>query len=100
MQPLYLSGLVARKDLREHPGTWAVRAGRTGYIAKGFALVIVGFFFLVAAWEADPEQAQGLDGALKTLKEQPFGPALLTLVAIGIAAYGIYSFARSRYGRV
>ena len=54
------------EDLREHPGDWAVTAGRIGYIAKGIALVIVGFFFLVAAWQADPDKAQGLDGALKT----------------------------------
>jgi Domain of Unknown Function (DUF1206) len=88
------------EDLREHPGDWAVTAGRVGYIAKGVALLIVGFFFLVAAWQADPDKAQGLDGALKTVKDQPFGPFLLTLVAAGIAAYGIYSFARARYARV
>jgi len=88
------------EDLREHPGDWAVTAGRVGYIAKGVALVIVGFFFLVAAWQADPDKAQGLDGALKTVKDQPFGPFLLTLVALGIAAYGVYSFARSPYARV
>ena len=88
------------EDLRENPGQWAVTAGRIGYIAKGIALVIVGFFFLVAAWKADPDKAQGLDGALKTLKDAPFGPFLLTLVAAGIAAYGVYSFARSRYARV
>jgi hypothetical protein len=88
------------EDLREHPGDWAVTAGRVGYVAKGVALVVVGFFFLVAAVQADPDKAQGLDGALKTVKDQPFGPFLLTLVAIGIAAYGVYSFARSRYARV
>jgi len=88
------------EDLREHPGQWAVNAGRIGYIAKGIALVIVGFFFLVAAWKADPDKAQGLDGALKTVKDAPFGPFLLTLVAAGIAAFGVYSFARSRYARV
>ncbi len=88
------------EDLGEHPGQWAVTAGRVGYIAKGIALVIVGFFFLVAAWQADPDEAAGLDGALKTVKDQPFGPYLLTLVALGIAAYGVYSFARARYARV
>jgi hypothetical protein len=88
------------EDLREHPGGWAVHAGRIGYIAKGVALLIVGFFFLVAAWRANPEEAEGLDGALKTLNDQAFGPALLTLVAAGIAAYAVYSFARARYARV
>jgi Domain of Unknown Function (DUF1206) len=88
------------QDLRENPGDWAVTAGRLGYIAKGVALLIVGFFFLVAAWTADPDKAQGLDGALRTVKDQALGPILLTLVALGIAAYGVYSFARSRYARV
>ena len=88
------------EDLREHPGSWAVHAGRIGYVSKGVALVLVGFFFLVAAVQADPDKAQGLDGALKTLKDQPFGPFLLTLVAVGIAGYGVYSFARARYARV
>jgi len=77
-----------------------VTAGRVGYIAKGVALVVVGFFFLVAAWQANPDKATGLDGALKSLKDAPFGPFLLTLVAAGIAAYAVYSFARSRYARV
>jgi hypothetical protein len=88
------------QDLREHPGQWAIHAGRIGYIAKGVALLVVGFFFLVAAWRGNPEEAEGLDGALKTLNEQPFGPFLLTLVAVGIALYGVYSFARARYARV
>ncbi len=87
-------------DLEEHPGTWAVHAGRAGYVAKGVALAIAGFFFLVAAWQADPEEAKGLDGALKTLKDMTGGPVILTVVALGIAAYGVYSFARARYVRL
>lgn len=88
------------RDLREHPGQWAVHAGRAGYVAKGVALVVVGVFLVLAAWHANPNEAQGLDGALKTLKEGPLGPVLLTLVALGIAAYGVYSFARARYARL
>ncbi len=87
-------------DLEEHPGTWAVRAGRAGYVAKGIALAIAGFFFLVAAWQSDPQEAKGLDGALKSLKDMTGGPVILTVVALGIAAYGIYSFARARYARL
>lgn len=88
------------EDLREHPGTWAVYAGRAGYIAKGLALAIVGAFFLVAAWTSDPQDAKGLDGALKALKDMTGGPVILTVVAAGIACYGIYSFARARYVRL
>ncbi|PKW27022.1 DUF1206 domain-containing protein [Phycicoccus duodecadis] len=88
------------EDLVEHPGQWAVRAGRVGYIAKGVALVIVGIFFFVAAWTADAQDVKGLDGALKTFLGLPFGRVLLTLVALGIAGYGVYSFARARYARL
>ena len=42
----------------------------------------------------------GLDGALKTLRDEPFGTALLVAMALGFAAYGLYSFSRSRHARV
>lgn len=88
------------RDLREHPGRWAVLAGRFGYVAKGVALVLVGALFVTAAVTRRPEQAQGLDGALRTLLDAPFGALLLTVVALGLGAYGVYSFARARYARV
>jgi hypothetical protein len=88
------------RDLEKDPGTWAVRAGVVGYIAKGVALAVVGGLFGLAALHANPKEAKGLDGALRALKDQPFGPGLLTAVALGIAAYGIYSFSRARHARV
>ncbi len=88
------------QELSGHPGQWAVRAGQVGYVAKGVALVVVGYFFLYAAVTTDPGKSQGLDGALKTFKDAPAGPYVLTLVALGIAAFGLYSFARARYARL
>jgi hypothetical protein len=88
------------RDLTENPGTFATRAGQIGYIAKGVALAIVGLLFVVAGVTRRARTAGGLDTALHTLREQPMGPALLTLVAIGLVAYGVYSFARARYARV
>jgi hypothetical protein len=54
----------------------------------------------VAAWTADAQDVKGLDGALKSFLALPFGRALLTVVALGIAGYGVYSFARARYARL
>ncbi|WP_345037120.1 DUF1206 domain-containing protein [Georgenia daeguensis] len=88
------------EDLREHPGPWVVRAGRIGYIAKGVALGVVGALFVAAAATADSERASGLDGALRSLQQLPFGKALLTAVALGLAAYGVYSFGRARHAKV
>lgn len=86
-------------DLTEHPGTWAVRAGRIGYVAKGVALLLVGGFFVAAAATTSSDQPRGLDDTLRTVAEMPAGPVALTLAALGFAAYGAYSFARARYGR-
>lgn len=70
--------------------------GTLGFAAKGVALAIVGVLFVVAALTYDPKKAGGMDTALRTLREQPFGPALLTVVALGIACFGLYCFAWSR----
>lgn len=88
------------EDLVEHPGEAVVALARIGYVAKGLALGAVGGLFVTAGLTADPNKAQGLDGALRALMEAPFGKGLLTVVALGLAAYGVYSFARARYARV
>ena len=88
------------KDLQRNPSRWVVTAGRFGYAAKGVALIVVGFLFVAAAWTKRAKEASGLDGALRTLRAQPYGQWLLTAVAAGIAAYGVYSLARTRYARV
>lgn len=74
--------------------------GVVGYVAKGVALAVMGGLFLTAAVQADPNQPTGLDAALKALRDQPLGVVLLLVVAAGLAAYGLYSFARARYSRM
>ena len=78
-------------------GTWIVRIGQVGHVAKGIALAIVGGLFGWAAMTYDPKKAGGLDVALSTLREQPLGPALLTATAVGIGCFGLYCFAWARY---
>jgi hypothetical protein len=88
------------RDLRSHPGGAVIAAGRFGYIAKGVALAVVGVLFVPAGVHNDPKQAGGLDKGLRTLLDAPFGKVLLVVVALGLAAYGIYSFGRARYADV
>ena len=78
-------------------GSAIVGAGMAGYIARGIAFSILGILIVIAGWKSDPEQAAGLDAALRTLGEQPFGAVLLVIVGVGLALYGIYSIARARY---
>jgi len=73
------------------------RVGQVGYPAKGVALALVGGLLGWAAITFDPDKASGLDGALHTLLDAPFGKVLLTLVAVGIAAFGVFCFFRARY---
>jgi hypothetical protein len=73
------------------------RLGMVGYPGKGVALALVGGLLGWAAITFDPAKASGLDGALRTLLDAPFGQVLLTLVALGIAAFGVFCFFRARY---
>jgi hypothetical protein len=73
------------------------RLGQVGYPGKGVALGVVGGLFVWAAITFDPAKASGLDGAMHTVLEAPYGRFLLTLVALGIAAFGAYLFVRARY---
>ena len=73
------------------------RLGQVGYPAKGVALGLVGVLLAWAAITFDPAKATGLDGALRTVLEAPFGKWLLSLVALGIAAYGVFCFFRARF---
>ncbi len=74
--------------------------GVLGYVAKGVALAIVGVLLLVAAISVDPKQAGGLDAAVRTLLNLPFGPALAAAAGIGFAGYGIFLFFRARYAKL
>ena len=87
-------------DLSPEQDNWVVRLGRLGFAARGVAFTIVGGFLIAAALHANPEEARGLGGALDALASQPFGPWLLGVVALGLAAYGIYMLAEARYRRM
>lgn len=92
------------EDLRATPGGELGRGvrvlGTIGYVAKGLALAAVGVLFAVAAWQADPDEAQGLDGAISSLRDLPAGPLMVAAIGVGFAAYGLYAFARARYARL
>lgn len=87
-------------DLQEHPGRWVVIAAKVGYIGKGIALGAVGILFITAAIQQRAGKSTGLDGALRSMRDLPAGTVILLGIALGLAAYGVYSFARARYARV
>ena len=87
-------------DLKVDGGGVVEPLGVVGYVAKGGVLAGAGVLLIVAVFKTDPSKATGIDGAVKTLGEAPFGKFLLLLAAAGIAAYGLYSFVMARYARM
>lgn len=87
------------EDLRDGGSPAAVALGTVGYIAKGLALVIVGVLFAWSALTHDPGAAGGLDAAFRTVKQQPFGSTLLTVMALGFASFGLFCFGWARRAR-
>ena len=55
---------------------------------------------MLAAVRHKPSEATGLDGALRNLLGAPGGPVLLVIIAVGLIAFGVYSFGRARHADV
>ncbi len=52
---------------------------------------------MYAAFTQDPQKSGSTDKALHKVLQQPFGPWMLGALAIGIACYGLFQFARARH---
>jgi hypothetical protein len=77
-----------------------IALGRFGYAALGVVFTIIAIFLAVAALQHNASKAVGLDGALRQLSHEPFGQLVLGIVALGLIAYGAYSFVEARYRRI
>ncbi|MDT9592254.1 DUF1206 domain-containing protein [Nocardioides zeae] len=78
-------------------GTAYTWLGRVGYVAKGIVIGAVGILFGYAAATHDPDEAGGLDQALRQVLEAPGGPVLLGALGVGIAAFGVFCFAWAKH---
>lgn len=77
----------------------AVRLGTVGLVGRALVVALVGGFLVSAAVQADPREAKGLDAALQTLADQPFGKVLLGLAVAGLLAYAAWSFVEALFHR-
>lgn len=71
-----------------------------GYVGHGLAFALIGWFLLVAAVRFDPLQPTTLDQSLATLVGRSHGPILCFLVAAGVVAWGLCSFAQAMWRMV
>jgi hypothetical protein len=103
-------GVTAMKGLKRSFGRYltldaeknspAVLISIYGLVARGAVFAIIGVFFLYAAFTVDPGQAGGMADALTFVRQLPFGGAVYALVAVGLAAFGVYNFVEARYRRI
>jgi hypothetical protein len=74
--------------------------GRVGTAARGAVFAVTGVLVLVAAWKAEPSKAGGVDVAVRTLLEQPYGAALVITLGLGLVLFGLYGLAEAMWRRV
>jgi hypothetical protein len=74
--------------------------GVVGTTARGVIFALAGVLVIDAAVTFDPSKAGGLDKALLTLRNQPFGDILLVLAAVGLAIFGVYGLCEARWRKV
>ncbi|HET6695015.1 MAG TPA: DUF1206 domain-containing protein [Gaiellaceae bacterium] len=91
-----------RENLREEQMSgaeqpWYIAFGVIGHFARAVVFVMIGVFVLRAAYEYDPDEAIGLDGALQKLAGEAYGAWLLGAVALGLGMYGLFCLVEAKY---
>ncbi|MFI5977518.1 DUF1206 domain-containing protein [Streptomyces sp. NPDC051452] len=106
---LWIAVQAVRKKFRDELRTSAMsrRAqqftdffGVTGGAARGIVFAVAGVFALIAAVQHQPGKAKGMDDTLRSFRDLPAGPWLLALIALGLAAFGVFSWCNARWREV
>lgn len=95
-------GFLRELDLRGaglRRSTLVTRVGQVGWVALGFAYGVPGALLVVAAVRYDPAQPTTLDAGLQAVADEPYGPFLLVVLALGLLAFGLYCAYDARYRR-
>jgi hypothetical protein len=74
--------------------------GVTGTVSRGLVFTLAGALVIDAAVTHQASQSGGIDRALLTLRNQPFGEFLMLLAALGLAVFGVYGLCEARWRKV
>lgn len=77
--------------------TWAKRIGQFGLAARGVVFCLIAWFIAQAALTYNPQEVHGLGGALNKIAAQPYGQAMMAIVAAGLASYGVFCLTQARW---
>jgi hypothetical protein len=76
------------------------RLGVIGTTARGLVFALTGALVVEAAVKYRPSKAGGLDTALRTLRDQPYGKFALIIAALGLITFGVYGLCEARWRKV
>lgn len=85
------------RDLRIQATGMLNHICRFGLIARGIVFVIIGSFFIQAAWKYRSREAGGLRKAWEMLRLAPYGNYIVGLVALGFMAFAVFSLIEGFY---
>jgi len=79
---------------------WIIQFGRVGFVAHGIIFCVIGVFMIAAADHHNPHEAKGIGEAMRYIEGLSYGWILLTIVAAGLIAYGIFQLFEARYRKI
>ncbi|MBD0738090.1 hypothetical protein BGM09_32960 [Streptomyces sp. CBMA29] len=71
--------------------------GMFGGTARGALFATAGGFAVAAAVKHQAGKSKGMDDTLRSFADTPVGPWLLVLIAVGLIAFGLFSWANARW---
>ncbi|MFC9462534.1 DUF1206 domain-containing protein [Streptomyces sp. NPDC056983] len=74
--------------------------GVFGGSARGVVFAAAGGFAVTAAVQHKPGKAKGMDDTLRSFTDTPVGPWLLVFIAVGLVAFGVFSWASARWRKL
>jgi hypothetical protein len=92
-----LSRQLDLSRLSQEAGAGVIKVCRLGIGARGVVFAVIGAFLVRAGLDRNANQAADTGEALSAIGQQPFGPWLLGLVAVGLIAYAVYELVEARY---
>ncbi|MEV0785647.1 DUF1206 domain-containing protein [Streptomyces sp. NPDC050423] len=106
---LWIAGRAALRTFHKHLRTGGMSrterravdiVGVFGGVSRGLVFTVAGGFAVAAAVKARSGEAKGMDDTLRSFTATPAGPWLLVPIAVGLAAFGLFSCANARWRRI
>ena len=74
--------------------------GVFSFTARALILILMGYFFISAAFYYNPNEAAGIDRALAVLAQRNYGKIILFVTAAGLICHGVLSLYEAKFRRV